>query len=89
MMFLGWSISGVLEVVRAFVWGEGPEDVADGDTNGINVANCGVAQQVLELFEDLFDRVQVREYFGRKNSLASGANEPAHSFTSVAAEIVS
>src|SRR5580765_8316873 len=48
-----------------------------------------VLQQVLELGEDLFDRVEVWRVFGQEEKLGTGrANELAYGFAFVTAEIV-
>ena len=69
-MFLGLPVCGVCEVVGAFLWGEGVEQLADRSKDSFDRARCGVAQQVLELGEDLFDGFRSGEYLGRKNSFA-------------------
>lgn len=38
--------------------------------NRVDGSRCSFADEVFELGKDLFDRVQVGEYFGRKKSLA-------------------
>jgi hypothetical protein len=43
--------------VRALLWREGCEDLADLGTNGVDGAGSGVAQQVLELCKGLLDRL--------------------------------
>src|SRR6267142_6044554 len=49
----------------------------------------GLAQQALELGEDLFDRVQVRRAFWQEEELGPGcADELAHRFGFVTTEIV-
>jgi hypothetical protein len=61
------------EVVCAFRRGEAVEQLADGGANGIEVSGRGVAQQMLELGEDLLDRVEVGRVFGQEEQLGSGA----------------
>jgi hypothetical protein len=62
-MLLGLGIAGVSEIVGAFGGRKCSEDFADCDTDGFGRARGRLAQQVLELGEDLFDRVQVRRVF--------------------------
>ena len=53
------------------------------------VARGGFAQQVLELGEDLLDRVQIGRVFRQEEELgAGGADGVAHRLALVAAEIV-
>ena len=68
-MFLGLPVCGVCEVVGAFLCGEGVECFADRSKDSFDRARCGVAQQVLELGEDLFDRVQIGRVFGEEEQL--------------------
>ena len=63
MMLLGLGIAGVSEIVGAFGGRKCSEDFADCDADGFGRARGRLAQQVLELGEDLFDRVQVRRVF--------------------------
>src|SRR3979490_2941921 len=65
------------------------EDFADCDADSFGRARGGLAQQVLELGEDLFDRVQVRRVFRQEEELGPGcADELAHRFGFVTTEIV-
>jgi hypothetical protein len=50
-----------------------PEDFADCDADGFGRARGGLAQQVLELGEDLFDRVQVRRVSRQEEELGPAA----------------
>ena len=52
-MNLGRSISGVLEVVGAFLRREAAEKLADGSRDGVDGSGGSFAQQRLELGEDL------------------------------------
>jgi hypothetical protein len=83
MMLLGLGITGVSWRIGGRKCSEG---FADCDADGFGRARGGLALQVLELGEDLFDQVQVRPYFGKKKSLAPAARMRWHSF--VATEIV-
>ena len=52
-------ISGVCEVVCALGGCDGVEDRADRSVDRFDGALCSLAKPVLELGEELFDRVQV------------------------------
>lgn len=57
--------------------------------DGFDGAHGDLAQEVLDLGEDLLDRVQVRRVFRQEEELgAGGADELAYGFGSVTAEIV-
>src|SRR6266851_5505806 len=89
MMLLGLGIAGVSEIVGAFGGRKCSEDFADCDADSFGRARGGLAQQVLELGEDLFDRVQVRRVFRQEEELGPGwADELAHRFGFVTTEIV-
>src|SRR5882757_8820686 len=83
------SIARVFEIVRAFFGCEGIKELADGGADRID-GSCGcLSEQVLELGEDLFDRVQVGRVLWQEEQLGSdGADKLTHGFASVAAEIV-
>ena len=88
-MISGLSITGVFEVVEAFLWRVGFEQLADGGDEGFEGARGGFAQQVLQLGEDLFDRVQIGRVFGQEEQFgAHGSDRPTNGFSFVAAEIV-
>src|SRR5579863_665830 len=88
-MNLGLSVPCIGEVVGAFLGGVGSEQLADGGDDGFDGARGGVAQQVLELGEDLFDRVEVGRVFGKEEQLGpGGADGAADRFALVAAEVV-
>src|SRR6202051_2606195 len=89
MMQLGFPISCVLKIVGAFVGCKSSEDFADRGANGFDGARGGLAQEVLDLGEDLLDRVQVRRVFRQEEELGAGrANELAYGFGFMTAEIV-
>jgi hypothetical protein len=67
------SVSGVFEVVGAFVGGETIEHRADLSSRLVDASRVGFARQRFHFGEHLFDWGEVREYGGRKNSLASAA----------------
>src|SRR6266487_2804520 len=88
-MILSSRISGVFEVIGAFLWREGLEQLADCRAEGFNGARGAFSQQVFELGKDLFDGVQVRRVFWQQAQLSSGlANELAHVFAFVAPVVV-
>ena len=62
-MILRRVISGLFEIVSAFGWRDGIEDVADCVADGVGGSLGGFAQEVLELGEELFDGVQVGGVF--------------------------
>jgi hypothetical protein len=64
------------EVVGAFGWREGIEDVADARPERIGDSLCGLAQECLEFREGVLDRVEVRAV-GRKveKSSAGGGRQ--------------
>ncbi len=65
------------------------DERADAPPSGLDGALLGVAQQVLELGEDLLDRVEVGAVGRQKEELgASGADRLADGVSLVAAEIV-
>ena len=83
------GISGVFEVVGAFLRLEGCEKLADCRAEGLWGASGGLSQEVLELGEDLFDRVQIGGIFRQEDQLgAGGTDELTHGVAFVAAEIV-
>ena len=58
-------------------------------TDGLEGARRGLAQQVLEFGEDLFDRVQIGRVFRQEEQLGAGrADGAADRLALVAAEIV-
>ena len=55
------------EVVGTFLGGVGSEEFADGGDDGFVTVRAAVLRsRVLELGEDLFDRVQVGRVFGQE-----------------------
>ena len=59
MIILNGSISGVLEVVGAFVWFELIKQLADTVPQIVNGSLACLAQKMLELCEDLFNGIEV------------------------------
>src|SRR5437588_7733499 len=62
----------VLKIVGAFVGCKCSEDFADRGADGFDGARGGRAQEVLDLGEDLLDRVQVWRVFGQEEELGAG-----------------
>ena len=71
-MFSGLSISSVDEVVGAFLRGVVSEQCASGGDEGLDGARRRVAQQMLELGENLFDRIEIGRVLGEKEQLCAG-----------------
>ena len=68
---------------------ERTEDFADRDADCFDCSRGGFSQQMLELGEDLFDRVQVGRVFWQEEELgAGGADERPHRLAFVTTEIV-
>jgi len=79
----------VSEVVGAFLRCEGGEEPTDRCGEVLGGACGGFAQEVFELGKDLLDRVEVGRVFRQEQQFGAGrADEPAHGFAFVAAEIV-
>jgi hypothetical protein len=64
-------ISCVGEVVGALLRGVVSEQSRNGGDDGLDGARCGLAQQELELGEDLFDRVEIGRVLGEKEQLCA------------------
>jgi hypothetical protein len=89
VILLGGSISGIGEVIGAFLWGETIEEVADSALGGFDCAGVGFAQQGLQLGKDLFDRIEVGRVAGQEDQLgAGGADQAPHGLAPVAAAII-
>ena len=71
-MSLGSIISGCCEVVLTFLRVDDFEDLADGVADGLYGARGGLAQEALELGEELLDRVQVWRVFRQEDQLGAG-----------------
>ena len=69
-MTLGLPIAGVGEVVGALGRGVGVEELADGRDDSFEGSSRRLTQEMLELGEDLPDRLRSGEYLGRKDSFA-------------------
>jgi len=74
-MCLASIVARVSEVVGAFAWRVGAKQGSDGGADLVASAGCGVAQQVLELGEDLLDRAQVGRIFGQQEELGTAVSE--------------
>src|SRR5271157_4481028 len=82
-------ISAILDVVGAFLRGVGSKKLADGGKDRVVGAGGGFSAPMLELGEDLLDRVQVRRIFRQEEKLRSGLSDgAAHSLAAMTAEIV-
>src|SRR6516165_7352654 len=68
-MILDLTVAGVGEVVGAFGRGVGAEQFADGGDDRLEVSRRRLAQQMLELGEDLLNRVEVGRVLGEKEQL--------------------
>ena len=83
------SVSGVLEIVAAFVALDGCDEAADMAANVVDRALLGGAHPVLDFGEGLFDRIEVG---GVSRQIpepgADGFNQAAQDNRLVAAEIV-
>ncbi len=89
MITLSGSVSGVWEVVAAFVWGEAIERGCDGLAGCFDRAGGGVSKKMFELGEDLFDGIEIGTVRGQKKKPCSGvSNGGADGFAFVRAEIV-
>jgi hypothetical protein len=72
-MNLGLPVAGVGKVVGALVRGVGTEAlVAGGGDEGLEVSRRRLAQKVLELGENLFDRIEIGRVLGEKEQLCAG-----------------
>jgi len=71
-MNLGLPVAGVGEVVGALRRGVGVEQPADGRDDGVKGSRRRFAQEMLELGEDLFDRIEIGRVFGEKEQLCPG-----------------
>src|SRR5580704_15037364 len=56
------------EEIQTFFLADATQDGADSSPQAWNCPLCGLAQERLELAEDLFDRVEVRRVRGQINS---------------------
>ena len=52
------SVAAIREVVGAFLWGVGAKEFANGGKDGFVGAGGGFSEPMLELGEDLLDRVR-------------------------------
>src|SRR3989338_9399071 len=80
---------GVGEVVGALLWAEEVEEFAGLSPGGLDVAGLCLAHEVLELGEDLLDRVEVGTVGRQEDQMrAPGADSGAGGIALVAAEVV-
>jgi hypothetical protein len=88
-MISGSRIAGVFEVVSAFVGCVGSEQLADGGDEAFERSRRRFAQQVLQLGEDLLDRIQIGRVFGQEEQFgARRSDRPPNGLSFVAAEII-
>ena len=71
-MFSGLSVAGVFEIVGALFGGVGVEQLADGGDDRFESSRHRLAQEMLELGEDLLDRVEIGRVFWEKEQLRPG-----------------
>ena len=71
-MNLGLPVAGVGKVVGALVRGVGAEEFAGGGDEGLEVSRRRLALKVLELGENLFDRIEIVRVLGEKEQLCAG-----------------
>jgi hypothetical protein len=65
--------SGVSEVFGALCWGEAIEELSDLPPGGFDGSSGGLAEQGLELGEDLLDRVEVGVVGGQEEEFGAGS----------------
>lgn len=88
-MTLDGTISCIEQVVSAFTWREGFEDVGDAIGDVVEAPFLGLSQKLLELGEHLFDGIEVRAIGGQVEKPCAGGFEGApDGLRLVAAEIV-
>jgi hypothetical protein len=88
-MTLDGTISGIDEVVCAFGCREGFEDVSDAVGDFVEGSFLGLAQEVFEFGEDLFNGIEVRAVGWEVDESCANASEcPPDGMCLVAAEIV-
>jgi len=66
-MKLSPVIARLGEVVLAFVWGDGFQDLGDGIADGVDAPGGGFPEEMLELGEEFFDRVEVGRVFRQED----------------------
>ena len=78
-----------MKIVGAFVGCKSSEDFANRGADGFDGARGDLAQEVLDLGEDLLDRVQVWRVFRQEEEFGAGrADELAYGFGFMTAKIV-
>src|ERR1700736_1952195 len=87
-MFLGRTISGIYEISLAFFGREMIKERTDLAPGRLDGALCGLAQQVLELGEDLLNGVEIRAVRREEEEpCAGGSDHIANCLAFVRAEI--
>ena len=71
-MILVLVIACFSEVVATFLRGERIEDLPDGVADGLDGSLGLLAQEMFELGEELFDRVEVGRVFGQEEEPGAG-----------------
>ena len=86
---LDGTVAGVGEVVCALGGTEEIEELSDLSPSGLDVTRLSVSDEMLELGEDLLDRVEIGAVGRQKDEVrAFGSNDGAGGFALVAAEVV-
>jgi hypothetical protein len=89
VLFLDGIVSCVFEVVGTFAGGDEVEKVTGPSPGGFMGSFFGFSHQVLELGEELLDRVEVWGIGRQEEEMSAGVtNGPARRFALVRAEIV-
>jgi hypothetical protein len=73
VLHLGWRISCVLEIVRAFFGAEAGQGFSDCVADGVDGSRLGLSQFAFDLGEGLLDRVEVGRVFGEEDEARSDA----------------
>jgi hypothetical protein len=81
------SVSGVFEVIAAFVGLDSCDETADMATYVVDVALLGGAHPVLDLGEGLLDRIEVGRVWRQIPESCAGLDQAAQGSRPVAAEI--
>src|SRR5947199_7984886 len=88
-MNLGWFIAGTYEEIRAFLSGQGFEGLCDRITYAIEGTLLGFTQVMLELGEELLDRIEIGGVFRQEEELcARGPDRLADGAAFVRAQVV-
>ena len=89
MIVLGRCVSGIDEIVAAFLWREVFEQSSDAAPGFLCGPFLGASQHVFELGKDLLDWIEIGRIGGQEEQpCADRANGLADGFSLVAAQIV-